>query len=125
MTAKLTVDLSGPFFRRRPGDTLYRNIGRMLEGLAEEGERLVQSQYPIYTGAGRAGVRGRVHSLSGKRWAVSAVVSQTHVYPWPGGGQKQYRGGKTEARHHMFRDTARALRRSRAVLSANLTEGMN
>lgn len=121
---KLTVDLSGPFFQRDPGKTLYANIGRMLEGLAEEGERLVQSRYPVFSGDGKAGVRGRVRSLTGKKWAVTAVISQTHVYPWPSGGAKQYRGGKTEARHHMFRDTARALRRSRAVLSANLTKGL-
>ena len=121
---KVTVNLSGPFFQRDPGKTLYANIGRMLEGLAEEGERLVKSRYPVFTGAGQRGVVGRTRSLTGKRWAVSAVVSQTHVYPWTNGGSKQYRGGKTEARVHMFRDTARALRQSRAVLTANLTAGL-
>lgn len=125
VSPKVTVDLTGPFFQRDPGKTLYQNIGKMLEGVAAEGERAVRSVYPVHSGAGRAGVVGRVHSLSGKRWVLHAVISQTHVYPWPGGGMKQYRGGKTEARHHMFRNTASALRRSRAVVTANFTAGMD
>lgn len=122
---KLEVDLSGPFFRGDPSKKYLENLQRMLEGIAEEGERTIKSVYPVGpTGDGKAGVVGRVKSLTGKRWLASAVVSQTHVYPWPNGGQKQYRGGKTEARHHMFRDTARSLRSSRAVLNANLTAGI-
>lgn len=115
---------SGPFFVRDPGKTLYANLRRMLEAIAQEGETAVQARYPVYTGAGQAGVRGRAESLSGKRWATSAVISQTHVYPWPAAGARQYRGGKTEATHHMFRDVARGLRSSRAVLAANLTAGI-
>lgn len=119
--AKLSVDLSGPFFQKDPELTVRQNIRKMLMGVALEGERLVQSNFPVYTGAGRQGVRGRVSSLSGKRWALTAVVSQTHVYPWPKGGQKQYRGGKLEAKYHMFRKAASAVRRVRA----DLTEGLN
>jgi hypothetical protein len=124
---KLTVELSGPFFQRDPKRTVRANIRRMLEGLAAEGERLVQSAFAgsIVSGKSQRGVRGRVQSLSGKPWALTAVVSQTDVKPWPGGGSKQYRGGKLEAQRHMFRRTAAAMRRSRAVLSANLTEGLN
>lgn len=122
---KLTVDLSGPFFRGDPSRTYLANLQRMLKGIAEEGERTIQSAYPVGpTGDGRRGVRGRVSSLTGRPWLATAVVSQTHVYPWPSSGQAQYRGGKTEARHHMFRDTARSLRSSRAILSANLTAGI-
>lgn len=122
---KLEVDLSGPFFRGDPSKTYLSNLQRMLVGIAEEGERTIQSVYPVGpTGQGRAGVRGRVKSLTGRPWLATAVVSQTHVYPWPNGGQAQYRGGKTEAKHHMFRDTARSLRRSRAILNANLTAGI-
>lgn len=120
----MTIDVSGPFFTRDPAKTMQANIHRMLEGIAAEGERAIQSVYPLHTGAGRAGVVGRAQSLSGKQWLETAVISQTHVYPWPGGGPKEYRGGKTEAKRHMFRNTASALRRSRAVLTANLTAGI-
>jgi hypothetical protein len=121
----VTIDLSGPLFERDPKQLIRANIRRMLQGLAEQGEKAVQSLYPVHTGAGRAGVKGRVASLTGKPWFLSAVVSQTHVYPWPNGGQKKYRGGKTEAKHHMFRRTKTALGRSRAVLGANLTKGLD
>lgn len=121
----LSIDLSGPLFAREPGQTIHHNIRRMLEGIAEEGEETVKAAYPVVTGRGRAGVRGRVESLTGKQWALTAVISQTFVYPWPGGGPKQYRGGKTERRHGMFRRTAQALRASREVLGANLTEGLD
>lgn len=121
---KLEVDLTGPFFQRDPRKTVRGNIRQMLEGVAEEGERTVKSASPVLTGAFRAGVKGRVRSLGGKRWELTAVVSQTHVYPWSGGGSKQYRGGKAEARYQPFKRTANALRRSRAVLAANLTEGL-
>jgi hypothetical protein len=121
----VTIDLSGPLFERDPKQLIRGNIRRMLQGLAEQGEKAVQSLYPIGpTGHGRAGVKGRVASLTGRPWFLTAVVSQTHVYPWPGGGPKKYRGGKTEAKYHMFRRTKTAMSRSRAILSANLVRGL-
>lgn len=124
MQPQVKVDLSGPFFQRDPSKTFAENIRHMLEGVAQEGERIASAAYPVYTGAGRSGVKGRVASLSGRKWYSAAVISETHVYDWPGGGSKQYRGGKTEARHHMFGQAASALRSSRAVLAANLTAGI-
>lgn len=121
---KTHVDLSGPFFQRDPGKTLQQNIRKMLAGVALEGQTAVRANYPVETGRGRAGVVGRVQSLSGKPWMATAVVSQTFAYPWPNGGPKQYRGGKTEARYHMFRSATSDLRHSRAVLGANLTAGI-
>ena len=121
---KVTIDLSGPFFERDPGRTVRGNIREMLEGLAEEGERIVTSLWPVLTGAGRAGTRGRAESLAGKPWFLHAVVSATHIYPWPGGGPKQYRGGRVEAKVGMFRRTATAIRSSRAMLS-DLTLGLD
>lgn len=128
---KLTVDLSGPFFTKDPAKTFRENVRRMLEGLAEEGANTVRAAWPKgstpadpHPGAGAAGTIGRIKSLSGKPWAMTAVVSATFVYPWPHGGQKQYRGGKAEARVGMFRRTANAMRSSRTVLAANLVEGL-
>jgi hypothetical protein len=121
---KVEIDLSGPFFKRDVKKTVKGNIRRMHQGLADEGERTVKSLYPVLTGAGQAGVVGRVQSLRGRSWMANTVISQTHVYPWPGAGSRQYRGGKTEARHRMFRRATTALRRSRKILAANLVEGL-
>lgn len=121
-----TIDLSGPFFQGDPGKKLSDNIQTMLEAVAKEGERDVKAQASshVYTGAFLGGIKGRVHSEGGRHWLRTAVVSQTHVYPWPNGGNRQYRGGKLEARYHMFRTTASRLRRSAAVNRAELTKGM-
>jgi hypothetical protein len=124
MSVVTHVDLSGPFFQRDPARTMWQNVRKMMAGVAEEGERVVRANYPVLTGFGQAGVVGRVRSLSGRPWAATAVVSQTRAYPWHGGGPKQYRGGKSEARHHMFRAAYRDLQHARAVLGANLTQGL-
>lgn len=126
------IDLSGPFFTRDPRKTVKQNIRRLMEALAEEGERNVKGLMPQRTGETARGVVGRVENLRGKRWAATLVVSQTRVFPWVnkgargfvGRGEAEYRGGKLEARHHMFRKTASAMRRSRKILAANLTEGL-
>jgi hypothetical protein len=122
-----TIVLSGPFFEKDPAKTLSQNVQTMLEAVAQEGESDVKAQAAGHqrTGAFYNGIEGRVRSVSGKHWLRTAVVSETHVYPWPNGGAKQYRGGKLEAHYHMFRTTASRLRRSRAVNQAELTKGMN
>lgn len=118
------VDLSGPFFKKDPERTIWQNVRKMMAGVAEEGQRAVRSNYPVLTGYGQQGVVGRVTSLTGKPWFATAVVSQTRAYPWRGGDSKQYRGGKSEARHHMFRAAYRDLQHSRAALQADLTAGL-
>lgn len=124
MQPDLKVTMTGPFFERDPAATFLHNVGKMMEAVAEEGQEGIRPKYPVYTGAGQAGVIGRVKALNGKPWLATAVISEQHVYPWPGGGPKRYRGGKAEASHHMFRDETRALNSSRAVRYANLTEGI-
>ena len=127
MARPTTIDLSGPFFEKDPVKTLSENVQTMLEAVAKEGESDVAAQAAGHqkSGAFYRGIEGRVRSVAGKHWLRTAVVSETHVYPWPGGGSKQYRGGKLEAKYHMFRTTATRLRRSRAVNQAELTKGMN
>lgn len=115
---RLKVDTTGPLFQKDPTLTLGQNIQRMMEGLAEQGENLAKSAYPVFTGAGREGIVGRVESLGGKRWAKTAVVSQQNVYPWPGGGSRQYRGGKVGA--PIFRRVTSSIR----VVKADLTAGL-
>ena len=144
--AKAKVDFSGPFFTPAGDASLRQNIRAMLRAVADEGERAVEARSPRVTGAFIGGIQSRSESGSGKPWALSAVVSATHIYPWhqhvsatisrrESGGrrasrrgenrqQAEYRGGKLEAKFHMFRNVAGQLRRSRAVLAANLTKGI-
>lgn len=123
VTVKL--DVSGPFFQGDPSKRFLENVRAMMQGVAEEGERAVRSIYPVGpTGHGKGGVIGRVKSLTNKPWYFTAVISETYIYPWPSGAPKEYRGGRTEARHHMFAQVTAQLRASRAVLSANLAKSM-
>lgn len=124
MQPQVKVDLSGPFFQGDPSKRFLQNVHEMMVAVGDEGERAVQSVYPVYSGAGREGVHGRAASVSGKPWMATAVISETHVYPWPSGGSMQYRGGKAEAKVGMFKKTAAQLRSSRAVLAANLTKSI-
>ena len=126
--AVTTIDLSGPFFQYDPRKRLGENIRTMLGAVAEEGEQDVQAQVAAAGYAGGnfyEGVVGRVRSVGGRLWLRTAVISQTHVYPWPGGGSKRYRGGKLEARRGFFRKTKTRLNRSRAINQAELAKGMN
>jgi hypothetical protein len=56
------------------------------------------------------------------------IVSAQHIYPWKSHlsapANAQYRGGKVEARRHMFRRTAGRLRRAKAINMAELTKGL-
>lgn len=130
---QLTVETVGPFFERDSRQTIRENIADALEQLAAEGEEQIRGASPHFTGAFRAGIKGRVTNLAGKRWKLTAVVSQTHVYPWgargtrggPSNAKAEYRGGKLERRVHMFRDASRQLRGLRAVLGADLTKGLS
>ena len=130
--ARAKVSMSGPFFAPDANLRLGQNIRRMLQGVAEEGERVVSERAPRLSGALSDGIEGRVSSVNGKPWLLTAVISATHVYPWKNKGargfvgraQAEYRGGKAEARYRMFRSTTYQLRRARAVLTADLTRGL-
>lgn len=125
LRAKESVELAGPFFEKDPAKTIRANIRDMLEQLARRMEQDVRDHSPTGpTGNFREGITGRVASLSGRPWFMSAVVSQQHVYPWPGGGRAEYRGGKLERKYHMFRRTASRVRSMREVLNAELTKGL-
>lgn len=132
----LTAVLSGPFFTKDPRLTFRQNLRTMLEALASEGERSVKQ---ILAGgeSGRAPIArlpghrvseyviGRVRALSGKRWAVTAVVSVNNSRFTPTEGiSLMAAGSRVESQTHAFRRVASAMRSSRAVLAANLTEGL-
>jgi len=130
--ARAKVSMSGPFFAPDANLRLGQNIRRMLQGVAEEGERVASERAPRLSGALSVGIEGRVSSVNGKPWLLTAVISATHVYPWKNKGargfvgraQAEYRGGKAEGRYRMFRATTYQLRRARAVLTADLTRGL-
>lgn len=116
---KITVRFEGPFFGTPdPGRTVRQNIRSMIAAIVKEGEADVQDHYPTLTGRGRAGVRGRVLT------DLKGVISETFIYPWAGNSAGNYRGGKTEAKYHMFRRTASRIRSFRAVIGADLTRGL-
>lgn len=133
LRAKESIELAGPFFEKDPAKTIRANIRDLLEQLARRMEQDVRDHSPTGpTGNFREGITGRVASLSGRPWFLSAVVSQQHVYPWgergtqggPANARAQYRGGKLEAKYHMFRRTASRARGMREVLSAELVKGL-
>lgn len=129
---RATVQLSGPLFEPTADKRLRENIRGMLQAVADEGDATVSARSPRKSGAFVEGVVGRVKSLNGRPWALTAVISATHVYPWRNKGargyvgrsQAEYRGGKLEARYRMFKGVTYQLRSARAVLSANLTKGL-
>lgn len=100
---KTTLTMSGPFFTRDPRKTWAKNVDDLMADIAKQGQADVRSQWPVLTGAGRAGTRGFVQQKGGQ---PVAVVAALHVYPWPGNSSGQYRGGKVERKRHMFRRTA-------------------
>lgn len=126
------VDFTGPFFERDPKKTLRQNIRTMLGALSEEMETDVKAQMdgkagsiPSWTGWSRNHVVGRVESLSGKSWALTAVVSSNTA----GMGRDdairtRAAAASIEARFHPFRRTTSRAKRARAVIVANLTAGM-
>lgn len=81
-----TIKMDGPFFRKDPAKTFRQNVRAMMDAIAEEGEKDVRAQLEAGN-ARRAPIRrlgeshtsdhtfGRTTSLSGRRWAVTAVVS--------------------------------------------------
>jgi hypothetical protein len=136
MPEPLTVELTGPFFEHDPGKTLRGNIEQMMEGVAEEGQRLVRSVLAAGESTREPIARlspdrvsqhaiGRVRSLSGKKWRATAVISVNNS------GLSRVQGislmaaaSSLEGRFHAFRRTASAIRRARAILNADLTKGL-
>lgn len=139
----LDVDLIGDFFKRDPGKTLYRNIGEMMDRLAPELERLVRDDLesrsgsiPGWTGEARDAVHGyTVSPKTGKTWALWAAVGVPNVgtrdyavrvhAKWY--GRKQGDHGTTvglEQRFHPFRRVKSDVYRAKALISANLTKGI-
>jgi hypothetical protein len=135
MRSSVDVDFSGPFFKADIDKTLLENVRKMMEGIAEEGEPAAEEG--LLTGATRRAlvsgtgdrvadhVVGRTESLTGKEWMTAAVVSVNRA----GLDQRQAislmaAASSVERRTRAISRVTRQLRAARAVLRANLTEGL-
>lgn len=125
------VDLSGPFFQRDPVKTWRENVKDFMDEVAKVGEADVGAQLRASQGnraqlsiGGRVShyVVGRTKSLSGKRWATTAVVS---VRPASIGSRKAIAvmaaAAEIEKRERVFARAASHVRRAKANLLKGLT----
>lgn len=137
---KLTasIDFDGPFFQVDPGETMLKNLQKMMAGIAEEGATAVRAAYAagesqrdlVRMTQDRVSehVIGRVTarpSRGGRHW-VSAAVVQVYNEGLSAAESRSLMaaGSYVERRTRAIRSLARQVRSSRAVLTANLTAGM-
>jgi hypothetical protein len=128
------IELSGNLFRRDPGKTLYQNIGDMLDKLADEMEREVRADISAHEGEMRYwtgwtrdhAIGYRTSPRTGKHWAVWVAVGEVTT------GMSREQAIRTKAaaatierRWHPYRRAKDAAYRSRAVISADLTKGLD
>lgn len=136
MKIATSIDKTGPFFTHDPAKTFRQNARVMLEAVAAEGQEDVRVQLragestraPINLLRDRVADHaiGRVRSLSGKRWALTAVISVNNSgFSRREGISLMAAAASVERRFHPFRRTASRLRSARAVNQAELAKGMN
>jgi hypothetical protein len=131
-----SIDLSGPFFQRDPAKTFRANGRALMAAVAEVGRREVIAQM-----AGGSGRRARIRelgedrvadhvvartgSLSGRPWAVTAVVSVNNSGFSPKQGiSLMAAASRVERQTHAFRRATTGVRRSRAVNLDELMKGI-
>jgi hypothetical protein len=87
-----SIEMTGPLFMPNADMTLRQNIRRMLQALADEGVRMARANVSGHrrTGDFEGGIEGRVRSLKGAPWWLTAVVSQTHIEPWAVRGSRSF-----------------------------------
>lgn len=133
--ASASTNFSGPFFTRDPEKTITENVHKMMLAIAEEGATAARTS--MRQGEGQRdlvrelGVRasdyvvGRVKSRAGTPWLRAAVVQVLNEGLSAGEGRSLMAAASAvEGETHTFRNIARQLRSARAVLRANLTEGI-
>jgi hypothetical protein len=134
---KTELTKSGKFFEVDPAKVFRQNVQDFMAAVAREGEKDVQGQlragesgrFPLGGGIrpGRVSghVVGRVHSLTGKHWTSTAVVS-VNASGLDGKQAIKLKAAASglEAREHAIRRTAGRLRRSAAVNTADLFKGL-
>lgn len=128
-----TVELSGDFFKRDPGKTFYANLGDMLDKLGDELEQMVQAEIEghagemqFYTGwTTQHAIGYRTSPKTGKHWSTWVAVGEVTA------GMSRAQAIRTKAaaagierRWHPYRHAKDAVYRARAVVTANLTKGL-
>lgn len=76
-TRRGTVELDGAVFTPRGRETFRQNVRVMLSAMASSGEAEARALLAPHHRSGdlEGSIHGRVQSLSGKKWALTAVVS--------------------------------------------------
>lgn len=135
-TPKITLDLEGPFFQKDPAKTFRQNARRMVQEIADEGADKIRSIFaageggrlPVFRLAPEhvaAYIVGRARSVAGKQWALTSVVSvNSSGLSRADAISLMAAGSVVERQTHGFRAFKNAVYSSRAVLTANLTEGL-
>jgi len=135
MTVGVTtkIELSGEFFRRDPRKTIKQNIAAMLSALAKELEGAVREDIsshagsmPDYSGWSWAHTLGYTTSArTGKHWAYwAAVGAVTTGMSAKDAIRTKAAAATIERRWHPYRRAKSAVFRSRALISADLTKGL-
>lgn len=125
MARRPGIEYSGPFFTADPSKTFRRNVRDLMQTIADEGEAYAKSQTPTKTGATRDRITGRTRSLTGRAWAVTAVVSvNTAGLSRARAISARAAAAGIERRAHPFRRTTSALRRVRGDAIASLLRGL-
>jgi hypothetical protein len=127
------VTLSGPFFTKDPGKTIRANVRDLMDQLAEQMEGDVRNaisanagSMPAYTGWSRDHTVGRVHSVSGKRWGTWARVSAlTEGMGKADAIRTKAAAASIERRWHPYRKAKSNVYRARALITADLTKGLD
>jgi hypothetical protein len=131
-----TIKMDGPFFRKDPAKTFRQNVRVMMDAVAAEGEADVKAQ--LAQGAGsRAPISaigdrvadhavGRTSAISGKRWAVTAVVSVNNAgWSRAQGISLMAAASRVEGTTHAFRRTTGRLKRARAINTDELLKDIS
>ena len=133
MTVTTKIQLEGDFFRRDPGKTMRSNIRDMLDALSDWMETEVRSEVaahegamPYYTGWTHDRVEGYTTSKrTGKRWGLwAAVGAVTAGMDTPKAIRTKAAAASIERRWHPYRRVKSGVYRSRPIITANLTEGL-
>jgi len=131
-----TIKFDGPFFTGDPAKTFRQNIRALMDVVAAEGEADVKAQMAVGA-SGRAPiralpaqrvsdyVRGRTVSLTGKRWAVTAVVSVNNSgFSKREGISLMAAASRVEGQTGAFKRTTARLRRVAKQAEAVLLKGI-
>lgn len=135
MTVRTKVEFEGPFFAHDPKLTFRQNVRVWADAVAAAGEAEVRAEMAAGQ-SGRAPIRrlgdrvadhavGRTHGLSGKRWAVSAVVSVNNSgLSRAEGISLMAAASRVERTTHAFRRVRSAVGRSRGTNIDELLKGI-